>query len=79
LFLRFVGWVVGLFRWGALLVAFKREQLSRRGRFPIKTWSDLLQPGLRGRVAFPDNPREFVGIALKSLAIPGEPSVVMGQ
>lgn len=55
-----------------MLVASKREQLQRNKRWPICTWPDLLQPSLKGRIAFPDNPREFVGIALKTL---GHPSI----
>jgi ABC-type Fe3+ transport system substrate-binding protein len=57
-------------RWGAMLVAFKREQLQRHNRTPIRCWADLLQPALKGRIAFPDNPREFVGIAFKTLNHP---------
>ena len=36
----------------------------------IQDWSDLLQPRLRGRLAFSDSPREFVGVALKTLGLP---------
>jgi ABC-type Fe3+ transport system substrate-binding protein len=53
-----------------MLVAFKREQLQRHNRTPIRCWADLLQPALKGRIAFPDNPREFVGIAFKTLNHP---------
>uniref|UniRef100_A0A383VEJ6 Uncharacterized protein n=1 Tax=Tetradesmus obliquus TaxID=3088 RepID=A0A383VEJ6_TETOB len=58
------------YRWGAMLVAYKRDQLTRHNRSPIRCWPDLLQPALKGRIAFPDNPREFVGIALKTLGHP---------
>jgi ABC-type Fe3+ transport system substrate-binding protein len=50
-----------------MLVAYKRDQLQRHNRSPIRCWADLLQPSLKGRIAFPDNPREFVGIAFKTL------------
>ena len=43
---------------------------SRRGGVAIQDWSDLLQPRLRGRLAFSDSPREFVGVALKTLGLP---------
>lgn len=36
----------------------------------IHDWSDLLQPRLKGRLAFTDSPREFVGVALKTLGLP---------
>ena len=42
----------------------------RRGGVPIHDWSDLLQPRLKGRLAIPDSPREFVGIAFKTLGLP---------
>ena len=34
----------------------------------MRDWSDLLQPQLKGRIAFSASSREFVGIALKTLA-----------
>jgi putative spermidine/putrescine transport system substrate-binding protein len=36
---------------------------------PIKDWSDLLDPRLKGRVAFMESPRELVGVALKTLGL----------
>ena len=56
------------YRWGATLVAVKADALARRGGRPVREWRDLLQPALRGRVAFPESSREFVGIALRTLA-----------
>jgi spermidine/putrescine-binding protein len=59
------------YRWGATLVAYKKDFLLRRGGRPVRDWSDLLQPQLRGKIAFAGSSREFVGIALKSLAEEG--------
>lgn len=42
----------------------------RRGGAAIQDWSDLLQPRLQGRLGFSDTPREFVGVALKTLGLP---------
>lgn len=55
-----------------MLLAYKRDLVlrPRNKTHPIKTWSDLLQPALKGRVAFPDNPREFLGIAFKTFNNP---------
>jgi hypothetical protein len=55
-----------------MLLAYKRDFVlrPRNKTRPIKTWSDLLQPALKGRVAFPDNPREFLGIAFKTFDNP---------
>lgn len=58
------------YRWGCTMVAFRPDSLCRRGGHEIKDWSDLLQPRLRGRLAFLDSPREFVGVALKTLGLP---------
>ena len=35
----------------------------------IEDWGDLLQPQLAGRIAWVDSPREFVGVALKTLGL----------
>ncbi|KAL3137083.1 hypothetical protein ABBQ32_006668 [Trebouxia sp. C0010 RCD-2024] len=58
------------YRWGCTLVAYNREYLCKRGGVAIRDWSDLLQPRLRGRLAFLDSPREFVGVGLKTLGLP---------
>lgn len=58
------------YRWGCTLVAYNSDNLCRRGGVAINDWSDLLQPRLRGRLAFLDSPREFVGVALKTLGLP---------
>ena len=43
--------------------------VPRQGGEPIRDWSGLLQPALKGRIAFVDSPREFVGAALKTLGL----------
>lgn len=58
------------YRWGCTLVAYNKDRLLRRGGTPIRDWADLLQPGLRGRVGFVDSPREFLGVAAKTLGLP---------
>lgn len=57
------------YRWGATLVLYRTDRMSRWGGIPITDWDDLLLPGLRGRVGCFDSPREFVGIALKTLGM----------
>ena len=37
--------------------------------YRITDWDDLLLPGLKGRIAFIDSPRELVGVALKTLGL----------
>ena len=41
----------------------------RRDGLAFTDWPDLLQPRLRGRVAFIESPRELVGVALKTLGL----------
>jgi hypothetical protein len=57
------------YRWGATLVAYRPDRLLRWGGRPVLDWPDLLQPQLKGKVAFVDSSREFVGIALKTLGV----------
>lgn len=42
----------------------------RRGGIPVHDWADLLQPRLEGRLGFLDSPRDFIGVALKTLGLP---------
>lgn len=44
--------------------------LRRAGAHPITDWSDLLQPQLQRKVACTDAPREYIGLALKTLGLP---------
>ncbi|KAK9807227.1 hypothetical protein WJX73_010860 [Symbiochloris irregularis] len=55
------------YRWGCTLIAANNRLLQRQGATPIRDWSDLLQPALKGRIAFVDAPRELVGVALRTL------------
>ncbi|KAL4427736.1 hypothetical protein ABPG75_001825 [Micractinium tetrahymenae] len=62
------------YRWGAVLVAFRTDRLSRCGREMgmaqgIQDWADLLAPQLKGRVGFIDSPRDVVGVAMKTLGL----------
>jgi hypothetical protein len=57
------------YRWGCSMIAYRPDRLVRRGGQPIMDWSDLLQPDLKGKVAFIDSSREFVGIAFKTLGL----------
>ncbi|KAL4444599.1 hypothetical protein ABPG77_002416 [Micractinium sp. CCAP 211/92] len=58
------------YRWGAVLVAYRKDRLLRAGMPEgIRDWADLLTPQLKGRVAFIDSPRDVVGAALKTLGL----------
>eukprot|EP00983_Pelagomonas_calceolata_P037494 1136355-Pelagomonas_calceolata.AAC.1 len=56
-------------RWGATLIAYRKDRLLRRGGHIILDWADLLQPQLQGRVALTDSSRELMGFALKTLGM----------
>ena len=61
------------YRFGCTALLYRKDTAARWGGTPSKTisdWDDLLLPGLKGRVAFIDSPRELVGVALKTLGLP---------
>ncbi len=55
-------------RWGATLIAYRRDRLLARGGRRIADWSDLLQPELRGQVAMTESARDFLAASLKAAA-----------
>lgn len=57
------------YRWGTTLILYRTDRMNRWGGEPIADWDDLLKPSLKGRIGFFDSPREFVGIALKTLGL----------
>ncbi|KAG7666766.1 hypothetical protein KSW81_000539 [Nannochloris sp. 'desiccata'] len=61
------------YRFGCTTLLYRKDTAARWGGTPsakISDWDDLLLPGLKGRVAFIDSPRELVGVALKTLGLP---------
>jgi spermidine/putrescine-binding protein len=57
------------YRWGCTVVVYRKDRLQRYRDLQLADWDDLLDPRLTGKVAFMDNPREIVGIALKTLGL----------
>ncbi len=55
------------YRWGATVIAYRRDLFEAHGLPLPQDWGDLLQPALKGRISLPDNPRETIGLALKLL------------
>jgi len=51
------------YRWGAVLLAARKDRLARAGVPLPRAWADLLHPRLAGRVALPSSPRLFAAIA----------------
>lgn len=46
------------------------QRPRRSGAHPVVDWADLLQPQLQKKVACTDAPREYIGLALKTLSLP---------
>lgn len=57
------------YRWGCTVVLYRTDRKRRWGGQDIRDWDDLLHPSLQRRIAFMDYPREFIGIALKTLGL----------
>ena len=51
------------------MIAYRSDRMDRlRGR-PIVDWADLLQPQLKGKIAFPSSTRVLLAIALMTLGL----------
>lgn len=53
------------YRWGSMVIAYKKSKFDKLGLAPIEDWADLWQPELAGRISMIDSPREVVGAVLK--------------
>ncbi|KAL5214656.1 hypothetical protein ABZP36_003808 [Zizania latifolia] len=55
------------YRWGTVVIAYKRNEFKRHNLKPIQDWEDLWRPELAGKIAMVDSPREVIGAVLKYL------------
>ncbi|CAA6659228.1 unnamed protein product [Spirodela intermedia] len=55
------------YRWGCMVIAYKKNKFRKHNLAPIKDWDDLWRGELRGKVVMVDSPREVVGAVLKSM------------
>ncbi|XP_010540693.1 PREDICTED: uncharacterized protein LOC104814375 isoform X2 [Tarenaya hassleriana] len=53
------------YRWGCMVIAYKRNKFQNRKLAPIEDWADLWRPELAGRISMVNSPREIVGTVLK--------------
>ncbi|XP_074283174.1 uncharacterized protein LOC141607718 [Silene latifolia] len=53
------------YRWGSMVIAYKKSKFDKLGFAPIEDWKDLWRPELSGRIAMVDSPREIIGVVLK--------------
>ncbi|NCJ08579.1 extracellular solute-binding protein [Synechococcales cyanobacterium C] len=54
------------YRWGTTVIAYRRDKFRALGWQP-QDWNDLWRPELEQRVSLLDQPREVIGLTLKSL------------
>ncbi|XP_048230281.1 uncharacterized protein LOC8280097 isoform X2 [Ricinus communis] len=53
------------YRWGSMVIAYKKSKFQKNKLAPIEDWADLWRPDLKGRISMIDSPREVVGAVLK--------------
>ncbi|KAM6587133.1 hypothetical protein CsatA_009738 [Cannabis sativa] len=53
------------YRWGCMVIAYKKSKFQKQNLAPIEDWADLWRPELQGRIAMVNSPREVVGAVLK--------------
>ncbi|XP_052209929.1 uncharacterized protein LOC127813161 [Diospyros lotus] len=55
------------YRWGTMVIAYKKSKFQKHNLSPIEDWADLWRPELTGKISMVDSPREVVGTVLKSM------------
>ncbi|KAL3498118.1 hypothetical protein ACH5RR_040850 [Cinchona calisaya] len=53
------------YRWGSLVIAYKKSKFQKHNLAPIEDWADLWRPELSGKISMVDSSREIVGAVLK--------------
>lgn len=55
------------YRWGTVVIAYKKSKFKQHNLKPIQDWEDLWRPELAGKISMVDSPREVIGAVLKQL------------
>ncbi|XP_057503443.1 uncharacterized protein LOC130786983 isoform X1 [Actinidia eriantha] len=55
------------YRWGSMVIAYKKTNFQKHNLAPIEDWHDLWRPELAGKISMVDSPREIVGAVLKCM------------
>ncbi|WP_026098381.1 extracellular solute-binding protein [Kamptonema formosum] len=55
------------YRWGTVMIAYRRDKFKSAGLQPPQDWDDLWRPELARLISLPDQPREVIGLTLKKL------------
>ncbi|WRX16892.1 hypothetical protein QQP08_009379 [Theobroma cacao] len=53
------------YRWGTMVIAYKKTKFQKHKLPPIQDWADLWRPELAGRISMVNSPREVIGAVLK--------------
>lgn len=53
------------YRWGTMVIAYKKNKFKQHKLAPIEDWGDLWRPELAGKISMVNAPREVVGAVLK--------------
>ncbi|KAJ0053046.1 hypothetical protein Pint_02566 [Pistacia integerrima] len=53
------------YRWGSMVIAYKKSKFRKHKLAPIEDWTDLWRPELAGRISMVNSPREVIGAVLK--------------
>ncbi|XP_050234367.1 uncharacterized protein LOC126682670 [Mercurialis annua] len=53
------------YRWGTIVIAYKKSKFQKNKLAPIEDWADLWRPELKGRISMIDSPREVLGAVFK--------------
>ena len=56
------------YRWGCTMIAYRRDKLKSLGWVP-QDWSDLWREEVKRKISIVDQPREVIGLTLKSLGL----------
>ncbi|KAG0474977.1 hypothetical protein HPP92_014663 [Vanilla planifolia] len=48
------------YRWGTMVIAYKKCKFNKHNLAPIKDWDDLWRPELTGKISMIDSPRRFL-------------------
>ncbi|KAL6008593.1 hypothetical protein ACLOJK_034107 [Asimina triloba] len=55
------------YRWGCLVIAYKKSKFQKHNLAPIEDWKDLWRRELTGKISMIDSPREVIGAVLKCM------------
>lgn len=55
------------YRWGCMVIAYKKDKFRTNNLAPIEDWADLWRPELAGKISMVDSSREVIGAVLKSM------------